>query len=137
MEKVKKFLPLVLGVILIGVGAFFYFRNSELARVCTEPSTATVVNMREDFVSTDGEGIRYVYYPVVQYTAGDQTITEELGTSSNPPAYNINDTIEILYNPDKLNEFMVAGENSYIITIIMGALGAVFLVAGIYVLVKK
>ena len=137
-SKYGKFIALVIGVILIGAGIFMYFRTGELARVCTEGATATVVNMREDFTTdTDAEGARYIYYPVIEYSANGQTVKGELSSGSNPPAYSVNDTIEILYNPDKIEEFIVVGENQNIVWIVLGGLGIVFVGVGIYLFIKK
>ena len=137
MEKFKKFIPALVGVLLLGLGVFFYFRAGELIKVCTEKTTATVVSMREDFTSdADTDGMRYVYYPVIEYEAAGATVKGELA-ASNPPAYSVNDKVEILYNPNKTSEFIVAGENQNLTWIIFGALGLVFLAVGIYTIIKK
>lgn len=138
MEKFKKFIPFIIGVVLIIVGVVVNIRAGELARVCTEKATATVVNMREDFTAdADTDGLRYMYYPVIEYQAGGQTVRGEMGSGSNPPAYSINDTAEILYNPSKVDEFIVAGENQNIAWIIFVGLGVLFIGAEIYLVVKK
>jgi len=138
INKYGKFIALVLGLVLIGAGIFMYFRSNELVRVCTEKATATVVSMREEFeATTDTEGIRYIYYPVIEYKVNENTVKGELGSGSNPPAYSIGDTIEILYNPGKTEEFIVAGENQSITWIIFGGLGIIFIAASIFLFVKK
>ena len=136
MEKLKKFIPFLIGLILLGGSVFFYFRAGELAKVCTEKTTATVVNMREDFAYEEG-GMRYIYYPIIEYTVNNEQITGELGSGSNPPLYSVNETLEILYNPSNAEEFIVAGENQNLTWIILGGLGVIFLAVGIYTLVKK
>lgn len=136
MEALKKFIPTIIGVVLIGVGVYSYFRAGELTRACTEKAVATVVDMRED-IDTSSEGMRYMYYPIVNYEANGQTVEKELGSGSNTPAYHINDKIDILYNPSKVDEFIVAGENQNVTWIIFGGLGIVFLGVGIYMIVKK
>ena len=137
MEKFKKFIPLLIGLILLGGSVFFYFRAGELVKVCTEKTTATVVNMREDFsVDADTDGTRYIYYPVIEYEAAGQTVKGELD-ASNPPAYSVNDKVDILYNPNKTSEFIVVGENQNFSWILLGGLGVIFLAVGIYTLVKK
>jgi len=137
MEKFKKFIPAILGVLLIGGGVFSYFRAGELSRVCTEEATATVVNMREELDSTTDGGIRYVYYPIIEYQANGQTISGEISSGSNSPIYSINETLTVLYNPNKTEEFIVKGENPYIAAFIIGGIGVVFLGVGIYVIFKK
>lgn len=137
MEKFKKFIPLLIGLILLGGGVFFYFRAGELTKVCTEETTATVVSMREDFsTDVDTDGVRYTYYPVIEYEAAGKTVKGELG-ASNPPAYSVNDKVDILYNPNKTSEFIVVGENQNFSWILLGGLGVIFLAVGIYTLVKK
>ena len=137
MEKVKKFIPLVVGVILVVAGVFTYFRAGELVKNCTEKTTATVVDMREDITSDADAGIRYIYYPIIEYTVGDRTLTEEISSGSTTPAYRINEKIDILYNPNKAEEFIVEGSNQNITWIILGSVGIIFLAVGIYTLVKK
>ncbi len=138
MNTFKKFIPLILGVVLVGAGIFTYFRGNELAKVCTEKTTATVVSMREEFdTSSNTEGMRYIYYPIVEYQVNGNSIRKELGSGSNPPAYSVNDTVEILYNPNKAEEFIVAGENQNIVWIILTGIGAVFTCVGIFLLFKK
>ena len=136
MEKFKKFIPLLVGVILIGAGIFMYFRAAGLEKACTEETTATVVSMRED-IDTSVDEIRYIYYPVVSYEANNKTIEKQLSSGSNNPEYRIGDTLQILYNPENIEEFIVKGENQNIIWIILVSLGGVCIVAGIYVIVKK
>ena len=136
MEKLKNFLPLIIGVALIAGGVFMYFRTGELVKNCTEKATATVVDMREE-MDTSSETIRYIYRPVISYQAGGQTLEKELSTTSNTPAYRIGETLEILYNPNKVDEFLVSGENQNFTWILLSALGIIFLAGGIYVLVKR
>lgn len=138
ITKYSKFITLIAGIILVGFGIFSYFRGNELTKVCTEKATATVVSMRESFeVDSSNEGMRYIYFPVVEYTANGNTVRGELGSGSNPPAYSVNDTIEILYNPAKTDEFIVAGENQNITWIIFGGLGVAFIVVSILLFLKK
>ena len=136
MESIKKFIPAILGLLLIGAGVFFYFRASELAKVCTEKAEAKVVNMREDYEITEDNVTRYIYYPVIEYQANGKTVTGELSSSSSP-SHSVNDTVDILYNPNKVDEFIVVGENQHLAAIAFGLVGVVFLVVGIVTAVKK
>ena len=138
MEKFKKFLPAIIGIILIGIGVFLYFKSNELAKNCTAEATATVVDMREDFeTSADTGDFRYIYYPVVSYEVNGRVIEKELGSGSNTPDYRINDKIAILYNPNNVEEFIVANENHNLAWIITSAIGGVFLIIGIVMMFKK
>ncbi|MBQ8996757.1 DUF3592 domain-containing protein [Candidatus Saccharibacteria bacterium] len=137
MEKFKNFIPALVGLVLIGAAVFMYFRANYLTRVCTEPTTATVVDMREDYTTDSDGAFRYVYYPVIEYQAGGQTLTEELDSGSTTPAYRLGETVDILYNPANAKEFIVAGSNQNLIWILLSALGVIFLGVGVYTIVKK
>ena len=84
MEKIKKFIPLIAGLALIGAAVFTYFRTGELVKNCTEKTTATVVDIHEE-IDTSSEGLRYIYYPVVQYKAGDLTLENGSALAPTPP----------------------------------------------------
>ena len=136
--KYGKFVALLVGVIMIGVGVFTYFHNNELAKVCTEKVTATVVSMREEFeASSDTEGTRYIYFPVIEYQANGTSVKAEIANGSNPPVYSVNDNVEIFYNPNKPSEFIIAGENQSIFWIILCGMGVVFIGVGIFLFIKK
>ena len=139
MEKFKKFIPFIVGAVLIGVGIFVNIRSGELVKVCTERTTATVVSMQEEIDTSDAttDSFRYIYYPIISYEAGDRTIEKQLSSGSNTPEYRIGETLEILYNPNNVEEFIVAGENQNITWIILVGIGAAFIVAGVVLLFKK
>lgn len=94
--------------------------------------------MREEFEpSTDAEGMRYTYYPVIEYQANGSTVKSEIPNGSNPPAYSVNDKIDILFNPNKTSEFIVSGESQSIFWIILCGIGVVFIGASIFLFIKK
>lgn len=136
--KIAKFVSLIIGIGLIGGAIFAFIQGNRLSQVCTEKATATVVSMREDFATeADSDGFRYLYYPVIEYQANGSTVKGEIADGSNPPAYSINDTVEILYNPDKTDEFIIAGSNQNFTWIILGALGIICIGVSIYLFIKK
>ena len=132
----KRFIPLLVGVIFLAVGTFLYFRNSYLVKNCTEEAVATVVDMREEYDS-DENGMRYVYYPVIEYNVGSNTIKKSLDSGSNPPAYSINEKLTILYNPNKVEEFYIKGNiMSNIFSYVFIGLGVLVTCYGIKVAIK-
>ncbi len=133
----KKFLPLLVGVIFLAVGIFMFFRNQYLVKNCTEEVVATVVNMKED-ISTDDDGARYLYYPIIEYRAGREKVSVQMDSGSNPPAYSIGDTVTILYNPNKVKEFIVKGEQTTsIFSIVFMILGVCVTGYGTFILFKE
>lgn len=133
----KKFLPALVGGIFLAVGIFMYFQNQRLAKVCTVEAEATVVNMKEEMES-DEDGMRYVYYPVIEYKAGSETVEVTMASGSNTPAYSINDKVTILYNPNKVKEFIVKGDKtSGIFSYVFIGLGVLVTGCGVVVALKK
>lgn len=123
----NKIIVIVVGLIFLGVGIFTYFNNKRLVKVCTKEAVATVVRYEEKW---DDES--YMYCPVVEYLAGEKSINKEIGTCSTKREYSIGEKLNILYNPDKIEEFIIKGEKAtgFFSYIFMG-LGAVVIVAGI------
>ena len=132
----KRFTVLIVGIIFVFVGGFLYYKNSYLAKVCTSEVIATVVGMEERF-SADEDGTKYTYYPVIEYKVGSETIKKTMSSGSNPPAYSINDTLTIYYNPNKIGEFYVKGDiMSNIFSYVFMGLGVLLTGYGIKVAIK-
>ena len=125
----KKVLVIILGLIFIGVGVFLIVRGNELAKRCTEEAVGTVVEIKmEESLESDEYGTHtiYTYYPIIEYKAGDKTVTKQSENgSSGQSDYKLNDKIDILYNPQNVEEFIIKGDNSNNI------LGIIFIVAGV------
>lgn len=132
----QRFGMLLVGIIFIAVSVFMYFKNTNLVKNCTVSAVATVVDMREEFSSdTDNNG--YMYYPIIEYQAGERKVTTELGSGSSTPSYHINDKIDILYNPQKTDEFIIKGDStSNILSIVFGVLGLGVFIYGIKIAIK-
>ena len=125
----KKLLVIIFGIIFIGAGIFSIVKGNELVKKCTVETTATVIQLKEES-SSDSDGlISYTYYPIIEYKVGERTITEQGITGSNPSKYNINDKVEILYNPDKAEEFIIKGDSS------SNWIGIIFIVVGVVVII--
>ena len=132
----QRFIALIVGVVFIATAAFIYIRNQNLIKNCTEEVTAIVVDMESEF-SSDNNGADYMYYPVVEYKVGDDTIRATMDKGSSMPAYDINEEITIKYNPNKVSEFIVKGDStSSIFSIVFGVLGLLVTGYGIKVAIK-
>ena len=133
----KRFMVAIVGVIFLGVGIFMYIQNKNLVKNCTEKAEATVVDMKEEF-SSDSDIGSYLYYPIIEYNAKGQNVRVTMSSGSNVPAYSINDKIAILYNPNKVEEFIVDGDKmSGIISIVFIALGVIVTGYGVVVAFKN
>ena len=134
----QRFMCLIVGVIFLAVGVFMFVRNNRLEKNCTAEAQATVVDMKEE-VNTDSDAAtNYTYYPIVEYTAGETAVRAVMDDGSSTPAYDIGEKVTILYNPNKINEFMVKGAiSSKIISYVLMALGALISIFGVKVALTK
>ena len=133
----QKFIGIIVGIIFIIVGAFLFLKNNNLVKNCTEEIEATVVDMKQDFSTDDGDA-SYIYYPIIEYKANENNVRVTMDSGSNTPAYNIGDKITILYNPNKVKEFIVKGnKSSNIISIIFMVIGVFVTGYGVITALKK
>ena len=89
-------------------------------------------------ISTDDDGSSYIYYPIIEYKVDDNTIRATMDSGSSVVKYDIDEEINILYNPDKPKEFIIKGEkSSSIIGIVVMAVGTLVTVLGIKMALQK
>ena len=120
----KKIFVILFGIIFIVVGIFLLINGKQKAKRCTEEIIGTIVEIKEE-TSTDTNGvIEYTYYPIIEYQVGEKTITKQSSTGSNTSKYNLNDKIDLLYNPNNIEEFIIKGDKS------SNYIGIVFIVLG-------
>ena len=141
----KRIIFVLVGLLFVGVGIWTLKSGNELAKRCTQKTTGTVVEIIEE-KSIDSEGHnKYKYYPVIRYQVGNKVITKKgnsgfsnntrvniadgIVLSSSHSKYKVNDSVEILYNPDNVEEFIIKGDRSTnlagIIPIVLGSLAAI------------
>ena len=128
----KRLIFIIIGIVAIGLGIFIMISGNRLAKVCTEETTGTVVGiLRED--ETDSEGYTSVTYsPQIEYKVGEQLVTAKGNSSSNASDYTIGEQIQIMYNPNNIEEYMIKGDRSSLLGgIIWIVLGTIILLVGI------
>ena len=100
------------GVSRLQAGCWILFGNLFLAAFCVwgayagytswrlqnEGSTTTGVVVRLE-ESNSSEGGCCVYSPVVEFNANDQVYSFEGGNASDPPAYEIGEVVNVIYDP--------------------------------------
>ena len=123
----KKIFIILFGLIFVGVGAFMLIKGNDLAKRCTASAEGTVIEIiTED--STDSDGFTtYTYYPVIQYTVDGKTVSKKSSSGSNPSKYNVNDKVDVLYDPNKVEDYIIKGDKT------TSFFGIIFIVAGIAV----
>ena len=121
----KKIIVVLVGVLFLAVGIFMLAQGNDLAKRCTAETMGTVINLEKE-ESTDSDGyISYTYYPIFEYQVGEKTISQKGRMGSSNPKYHINDTVELLYDPDKPEDFVIKGDKS------SNLMGIIFIVAGV------
>ena len=111
------------GVFFIIVGiAVLLFQNNKKNK-CTETTTATVV----DLIRKKTSSSHRTFAPVFEYNVNGQTVRVTSSYSTRHIKHNIEDKVELKYNPNNVNEFYVPGYNSK-------GLGILFILAGLGVI---
>ncbi len=134
MKKFRKF-----AYIALGIGALLLFTSLALwnktrafvARAATAPGVVTeLIEVR------DKDGGSSTYRPAVKFTAADGTdVTFTSSYSSRPPAYDVGETVVVLYEPRDLQGARIRGFGSlWLGCVILAGLGAVFSVIGASIL---
>lgn len=129
---IRRLLFIIVGIVALGIGIFVMVNGSRLAKVCTAEATGTVVGiLREE--STDSDGFTSIsYVPQIEYKVGEQLVTAKGNGSSNASDHKVGDQVEILYNPNNVEEYIIKGDNSSNIGgIIWIVLGVIVLLVGI------
>jgi len=120
--KIFRSIFLAVGILLLCIGA------STLSSRFHFKQTAVTANGRVIRLQTGSSRHGTVYYPVVQFvTPDEQEITVKGSTGSRPAAYHVDESVEVLYDPDDphhayINTFMEFWGSP----IILSGLGAVF-----------
>ena len=131
----NRFLPLIVGIVFVGVGIFLYTHGAHLKKVCTSSNQATVVDFEQDI---DNESNSITYYPIVEYEVNGKKYNSRYSTGDTTHKYSVGQKITILYNPDNPNEYYIEGDNSDNIgAYICIGVGGLVTILGIYTLIKK
>ena len=126
----------VVGVVFVAFTVFMAVDTSRLKRVCTEDTTARVVDIYTKESYDDDGYVKQTYYPVFEYTAAGEVLEETYRVGTNPCAYYVGQVVPLKYNPDNLYEFVVVGEKtSTLIMVIFGGIGTLFTIIGIVFLI--
>ena len=120
----RKIFTILFLLVFIGIGIFVISKGNHLRKACTVEAIAKVVEIRTTTSAEDGDS----YYPVLEYNANGQIMREESSIGSSNQEYQINDNVDILYNPENPKEFLIKGEFDIRI------LGIIFVVLGIFAL---
>ena len=125
----KKIGVIIFGIVFAVIGIFVLKNGKDLEKRCTVEVEGTVIEIKEEMSTDSDNQTSYTYYPVIEYKAGEKTVTKKSNTGSSSSKYNINDKIVVLYNPEKEDEFIIKGDKS------SSMLGIIFIIVGVAVVV--
>ena len=135
--KSSMFLLIGIAVVIIIVGIVVIFLDSGLQMKCTEQTTGTVVDIEcREYYDSD-TGYTYSYFPVIEYQVGDRTITQMSNIGEYPSRYKVGDQVEICYNPNDVEQFVIKGDSSAnLIGFACVGLGSIAVIAAIIYIIK-
>lgn len=138
MKGTFRLLGLIFGgvavVLLVIAGTFFGTTRHTLARYDRTSGTVVAVNTRGGAVTEPGA---YEGQPVVEYVVAGRTYRWVDPVSSHPVSHDVGSTVTIAYDPDAPAKAKLPGPSSYLVSIITGGIGIVFLIlAGVFLLVS-
>ena len=129
---------LLVGLIFVAVGIFVLKQDECLQQRCTEETIGTVVDIIVETHYDSEDGFEHTYYPVIEYKVGDRTITKKSNIGQGSSKYTVGQQIEICYNPNDVEEFIIKGDTS---SDLMGklfiALGSVAVAVAFFASFKK
>lgn len=115
-------------LIIIGICIFVY-QNLKINR-CTQEVSGSVLEVKEEHTTDDDGNRKYTYTPIIGYTVNGKLI-EKRGHSSSYQKYRRGEKLTIMYNPDKVEEFVIKGD------IMRRFMGVYLMVAGAIIVAYK
>ena len=128
---------IIVYILLIAMGGYMAYAQIVKDRRCSQPAIATVVG-RETKRVRGSKGRRTTHYvPVVEFPADGQTVRAAADIDSIfAKKYKDGDTLEIRYNPDKPEVFVVQSK-SFRSGVLGGGLLALIGIAGMILSLRK
>ena len=132
----KKILVIISGIIVLVVGIILFLNAKGLEKRCTAEAIGKVVDFKiEEGTETEDGYVRttYTYFPIIEYKAGNKTVTKQSSIGSQSKKYSINDQVDILYNPDNIEEYTIKGDStSNYLSIIFIIVGIIIVLVGVF-----
>ena len=103
----------LVGIIFAIVGIIAMIQGDSFKKKCTEEAIGTVVEVicETSYSETENQYTN-TYYPVIEYSVGDRTISQISRSGHNPPKYKVGQQVEIYYNPNNVEEYIIKGDST-------------------------
>ena len=116
---------ILFGLIFFGIGAGLTYQQRTFERQGVQ-AHGEVVSFSQ---SCDDDGC--TYSPVVRFKAQNgRTVSFELTYSSSPPAYNVGESVEVIYSPGDPEKAVIRGEGQ-VFRIIFMTVGGIVITLGL------
>lgn len=127
---------IVFSVIFIIIGICAACAPKMKSKKCTETVMAEVIDLLPvKSSSKSGRGhnrTSITYRPVFSYTYNGKDYRAESSTSSDPPAFQVGETVKLKIDPNNPKNFYAPSDKTYgLLGIIFSAMGGIFLLIGI------
>jgi hypothetical protein len=111
------------GLVMLSVSGFLFYQETHFL-ADAQVGQGTVIDLQRSESSKGGA----TYYPVVSYTTRDgKVVTFSSGVSTNPPSYEVGESVEVYYDPQNPNGAEIKGFFSqWFVVLIFGGLGLIF-----------
>ena len=103
---------LLVGIVIVLIGILSIRKGLHTKNRCTASAVIVEVQAEKDEAGSENTHKKYTYTPIYEFVAGGKTIRKNGGIySHNKREFNVGDTVEGKYNPDKPEEFLVNGKS--------------------------
>lgn len=118
------------GLILLAVGAYLYFREVTFLKGAQQV-TGRVTNL---YFSENTDNNGGAYCPSVEFTTkAGQTVSYDSNVCSDPPAYQVGQQVKIYYDPQKPQDAQLTGLwGQYAAVLILFLIGVPFSLIGVW-----
>lgn len=105
---------LLVGIVIVLLGFLSIRKGSQKKNRCTASASAVIVDVQaeKDEAGSENTHKKFTYTPIYEFVVNGNTIRKNGGIySHNKREFNVGDTVEVKYNPDKPEEFLVNGKS--------------------------
>lgn len=121
----------IIGALILCGAAFLSFKTVNFVNNATKADG--VIIKLEQRISRDSDGTSYSYYPVFAFIdhVGEKHVIYS-NTGTNPPAYRVNEKVEVLYSANNSKDAQINTFTSlWLLPLFLSVFGAIFFLIGL------
>ena len=117
----------LMGIIFLCIGIGLYFSNKRKFSVCTQPVTASVIDIQKETInnssSTEYEAKIASWFPVYEYVINGITFKKKAFVGTAKPEVTVGEQVSIFINPNNPEEFYCPHEKRILLQKIFMGVG--------------